>query len=165
MAIRKKLPNTDHAPPKQRSQLQRIQQVSSPCCLRLHKSQSQESWRGCQSSCSLHFLSLGLGCIDCSCTQSRPCWFGLGVTRKPRQTSRFLDCASKEASRPGLRKLGEAWRPPWPRGESKGAEGLACPSHITRQQPSGGLNVPLTGSRAVSFSLMWHLHVEVEPLL
>lgn len=112
LAIRKQ----NQTPPK----IQRIQQVSRPCCSEMQEGRSQERQPGLPES-RVHFASspVSQGCIGSSCAQSRLSDLDQG-DRKARETLMFLDSAGTEALKPGLRKLGES---PVPKGRVQGGRG------------------------------------------
>lgn len=81
----------------------------------LHKGQSQGSRPGREA----------VPCTSSPFRAEPPCLVWIRGNQEGQGGSMFVGSASKEAMQLGLRKLGEAWRPPGPREGSKEAKGLA----------------------------------------
>lgn len=76
----------------------------------------------------------------------------------------FSDSASKEALKPGPRKLEEAWKPPCPREGSKEAEGLAQVTQLGDSR-AGTQTWPCLAARRFPLEPVQRLRAEVEPAL
>lgn len=139
---KKNVPHADTAPTQATLQLQRIQQVSRPCCSECTRA-GPGTWARLPGR-PARFPASAAG-------QGRPCSFGSRVTRNARKTSMFLDSASKQALKSGPRQLGEAWRPPCPR---RGSREAKRPAQVTQpDEAKPGLHMALIG-RPVSFLLV-----------